>query len=103
MPARKDSGLSVCGCNCQDCDYLKKSECTGCDRVEGKVWWTSYVSRSICPLYECVVHRKTIDNCGICSELPCQIWKDLKDPNYKDEQHEHSINERIMILRGLKI
>jgi hypothetical protein len=101
MRERKDAGLSVCGCNCLACDYLKKSKCNGCDQVEGKVWWANFVSKSVCLIYECVVDLKKIDNCGICSDLPCQIWRDLKDPSYTDEQHENSINERVVILKSL--
>lgn len=101
MKTRKDAGVSVCGCNCSACDYLKKSECSGCDQQEGKVWWASYVSKTVCPIYECAIDQKKIDNCGACAEMPCQIWRDMKDPSYTDEQHENGIKERVEILKNI--
>jgi hypothetical protein len=93
--------LSVCGCDCVACEYFKKSECPGCSNVEGKVWWTKYTSATVCPVYNCVVNERKYDSCGSCSELPCQIWRDTKDPSYTQEQHEDSIKERVEILKNL--
>lgn len=87
--------LSVCGCDCVACDYFKKSECLGCSEIKGKVWWASYVSATACPIYTCVNDEKRLDNCGMCSEMPCKLWRELKDPNHTDDQHEASINERV--------
>ncbi len=87
--------MSVCGCVCSDCEYLKKSECSGCFKIKGKVWWASYISATVCPIYACVIDKKKINHCGRCPEIPCQLWRDLKDPNYTDEQHEESMRNRI--------
>ena len=91
--------LSVCGVNCKECDYFKKSECSGCSEIKGKVWWASYVSATTCPIYTCVKDEKKLDDCGMCSEIPCKLWRELKDPNLTDQQHEASINERAESLR----
>jgi hypothetical protein len=90
--------LSVCGVNCIECDYFKKSECLGCSEIKGQVWWASYVSATVCPIYTCVEDKK-IDDCGMCSEMPCKLWRELKDPSHTDEQHEAGINERVENLR----
>lgn len=94
--------LSVCGCDCSACEHFKNSKCSGCSKIEGKVWWTSYISVDICPIYNCVINENKLENCGLCSEIPCKLWRDLKDPSYTDEQHETSINERVENLRKFK-
>jgi len=91
--------LSVCGCECLECEYFKKSECSGCSVIEGKVWWTSYINVTICPIYNCVINIKKLKDCGACSEIPCKFWRDLKDPSHTDEQHEISIKTRIENLK----
>ncbi len=93
-----DELLSVCGCECSKCDYFHKKECPGCNQIQGKVWWTGYVNASCCPIYDCVKANR-IDNCGLCPELPCTSWYDLKDPNLTDEQHNQSIVERVERLK----
>lgn len=94
--------LSVCGCDCMICEYFKKLECSGCSAIKGKVWWTSYISATICPIYNCVVNKKKFENCGACSEISCKLWRDLKDPSHTDEQHKASIKNRVENLRKLK-
>jgi hypothetical protein len=94
--------LSVCGSDCSICEYLEKSECIGCSKVKGKVWWLNYISADICPIYNCVINEKKFKNCGECSEIPCKLWRDLKDPNYTDEQHEAGIKNRVENLKNLK-
>jgi len=60
------------------------------------------ISTAVCPIYDCVVNEKKLENCGVCSEIPCKTWQDLKDPSYTDEQHEASIKTRVENLRKLK-
>jgi hypothetical protein len=93
--------FSVCGYECTSCDYHKKSECPGCSEVKGKVWWTNFIGVSVCPIYDCVINLKKYKNCGICPEVPCKIWQDLKDPNLSADQHQASINNRITSLGKL--
>jgi len=95
----KPAMVSVCGCDCASCAHYKSSQCAGCSAVEGRVWWTQYVSTDICPIYRCVVADKQLKHCGLCPEMPCSIWQELKDPSYSDEQHQVSIQERYARLR----
>ncbi len=97
--AKMNTKISVCGYDCAVCEYFKKSECRGCSEIKGKVFWTSYISTTICPIYNCVANERKFDNCGICSEIPCKLWRDLKDPNHTDEQHETIINNRVANLK----
>lgn len=94
--------LSVCGYECSGCEYFKKSECSGCSEIQGKVWWVSYINADICPIYDCVVNEKNFENCGKCAEIPCKLWRDLKDPNHTDEENEASIKDRIENMRRFK-
>lgn len=96
-----DLELSVCGCECTASDYFKKSECLGCSETKGKVWWTSLISVPVCPIYDCVINLKKLRNCGECPEVPCKIWRDLKDPNLTAKQHEAGINSRIANLNNI--
>lgn len=90
--------ISVCGYDCYDCKYYKKSKCTGCNNIQGEVWWTEYLTVKICPIYECVRQNKLM-NCGECSKLPCDIWWELKDPEYSETEHKASIKTRIDTLK----
>jgi len=94
-----DRMVSVCGCECSKCDYFKKNECYGCNKIQGKVWWIQYVHANSCPIYDCVINTKKLNNCGLCSELPCTLWYDLKDPSFTDEKHNQSIVERVKRLK----
>jgi len=90
--------LQVCGANCEECTSFKK-ECQGCDVIQGKVFWAEYVGKEVCPMYQCC-KDKALDHCGGCAELPCKMWYEIKDPNWSDEEHINSINERVRLLKG---
>ena len=94
--------ISPCGCDCSACDYLKKSECRGCREIKGKVWWATYIGATICPIYTCVIDEKKFTHCGMCPEIPCRLWHDLKDPNHTDEQHEAGIQDRVKALKKIE-
>lgn len=89
--------LQACGANCEGCPSFQK-ECAGCDQIKGKVYWAQYIGQVICPMYQCC-HDKALKHCGSCSELPCKMWYEIKDPSYSDEEHIHSINERVRLLK----
>jgi hypothetical protein len=46
------------------------------------------------------VNTRKYRNCGGCSELPCKMYREMKDPNTTDEEHQRSILRRIMALRS---
>jgi hypothetical protein len=84
----------VCGASCPECNYLLAGECAGCSAIKGKVFWAKYFSADVCPIYECVTIKKHLNDCGQCPDMPCNLWRDLKDPHYTDEQHAAGIAER---------
>ncbi len=51
------------------------------------------------PIYEYSVNQKKLKGCGTCSSVPCDIWKNTKDPSLSDEEFEHNIQERVGRLR----
>ena len=44
--------------------------------------------------------KKRYVSCAECSELPCEIWAAVRDPQLSDQQFEASIKERITNLGG---
>jgi hypothetical protein len=93
--------VSVCGCDCSVCEHFISSKCSGCSKIEGKVYWASFTSVEICPIYNCVKNERKLKNCGQCSKIPCNIWRELKDPSYTDEQHEAGIDQRVAALKEI--
>jgi hypothetical protein len=92
--------LSACGLVCDQCEFFNKT-CTGCINVKGSTFWAKeMLPDKICPLYNCSVNKKGLRNCGGCSELPCKLFLDMKDPGSTEEQHLASIRTRVAALRG---
>lgn len=91
---------SICGVHCDECKDFNKT-CPGCNEIEGKVYWTSYVGAGTCPMYDCCVNKKTFKHCGKCGELPCKLYYETQDPTVSAEKHEKGIQDRVKILRGL--
>jgi hypothetical protein len=90
--------LSACGLKCNECEFYEKT-CSGCHNVKGSTFWAKeMVPGKICPLYDCSVNKKELQNCGGCSELPCKIFQEMKDPNSTDEEHQKSIKARVTLL-----
>jgi hypothetical protein len=48
------------------------------------------------------VNKKGFKTCAECSELPCQIYYDWKDPSMTDEAHIQSIKDRVLLLKENK-
>jgi len=91
--------ISSCGLICNECRFYANS-CPGCFRVEGKTFWAKeQTEEGICPLFACAA-QKTLSNCGDCSELPCQRFDDLKDPDLSEEEHRKMIQKRVDMLQG---
>ncbi|MEN8155290.1 MAG: DUF3795 domain-containing protein [Acidobacteriota bacterium] len=87
-----------CGLYCGDCEYLGK-QCKGCGYVEGKPFWTIHVPTGICPIHDCCRNQKELEHCGLCEELPCKIFLELRDPDISDEDFERSLKTREEALR----
>ncbi|MDD3095613.1 MAG: DUF3795 domain-containing protein [Candidatus Neomarinimicrobiota bacterium] len=91
--------LASCGLICDECPFFQK-ECPGCFNTRGQPFWAKDVSeKGICPLFDCAVNQKAYRNCGDCSQLPCAMFLELKDPNISDAEHEKSLKLRIGNLR----
>jgi hypothetical protein len=92
--------LSACGLICDECEFFNKT-CTGCINVKGSTFWAKEMMPSkICPLYDCSVNKKGYKDCGGCSELPCKMFREMKDPNSTEEQHQKSLLKRVELLRN---
>lgn len=92
--------LSACGLICDECQFFNKS-CTGCINVKGSTFWAKeMIPTKVCPLYDCSVNKKGYKNCGGCGELPCKMFRDMKDPNSTEEQHQQSLITRVAALKG---
>ena len=52
-----------------------------------------------CPMYDCPINKKGYKSCAECSELPCKIFYDWRDPSMTDEAFTNSINERVKNLK----
>ena len=83
----------VCGLYCGSCEFLGKP-CPGCGEVEGKPFWTSQIPSKVCPLHECCRNQKGWEHCGLCPELPCKAFLELRDPSMTDEEFQRSLDTR---------
>lgn len=93
--------ISVCGLVCDECEHFQKL-CKGCNHVKGKTFWAKdHLENKICPLFDCAVNKKNLNSCGNCNKLPCNKFKDLKDPSISDEDHLTSIIKRVELLNSL--
>jgi hypothetical protein len=91
--------ISACGIKCEVCEFFNKS-CTGCIHVKGSPFWAKEIVGGVCPLYDCAVNSMGYKNCGECSDLPCQMFLEMKDPNSTEEEHQASILTRVLRLRS---
>ena len=92
--------LSACGLICDECEYFNNT-CTGCINVKGSTFWAvEMLPDKVCPLYDCSINRNSFRNCGDCGELPCKMFREMKDPSLSDEEHQKSIVTRVSALRA---
>ncbi|MCE5348181.1 MAG: DUF3795 domain-containing protein [Bacteroidales bacterium] len=92
--------LSTCGLKCDECEHFGVT-CTGCINLKGSTFWAKeMMPDKVCPLYNCSVNTKKLKDCGDCSDLPCKMFMEMKDPNSTDEEHQKSLKMRVALLRG---
>ena len=92
--------ISVCGLNCAECEFYGKT-CSGCYAVKGSTFWAQeMMENKVCPLFQCAFNDKGLESCGDCSELPCGLFLQMKDPSLSDEEHEKMIKVRVERLRN---
>jgi hypothetical protein len=95
--------LSVCGLLCDECEHFNQL-CKGCYSVKGSTFWAKEtMPDKICPIFKCSITDKRYTNCGQCSELPCRIFHELKDPSLSDNEHQKSIQDRTTRLNDMKV
>ena len=83
----------VCGIYCGSCEYLE-GQCPGCGNVKGRPFWTSQMNVEVCPLYDCCVNRKRLEHCGLCDELPCELFTSFYDPSLSEAEARESVLTR---------
>lgn len=88
--------ISCCGTDCSKCSCFGNM-CKGCNVSLGKVFHAP--EGHACPIYECSINRKKLTGCGACESLPCDIWRNTKDPSFSEEEFEKNIQERVARLR----
>lgn len=89
-----DNNLApVCGIYCGTCEYLQ-GQCQGCGAVQGKPFWTAQMNVEVCPLYDCCINKKGLEHCGLCDELPCEMFASFYDPSLSPEEGKQSILQR---------
>jgi hypothetical protein len=91
--------LSCCGLVCDECEFFGKN-CDGCKAVNGQTFWAmEMMPTKTCPLYDCAVNQRHLADCGKCGELPCQTFRNMKDPNSTEEQHRQGLIDRVARLK----
>jgi hypothetical protein len=92
--------LSVCGLKCNECEFFNKT-CSGCVAVKGSTFWAQeMMPNKVCPLFDCAVNKKGYKDCGDCADLPCIMFREMKDPKTSDEEHQKMLLERVKLLRN---
>ncbi len=93
--------LSACGLICSDCEFFG-AQCSGCHAVKGQTFWAlEHMPTKTCPLYDCSVNKLHFKDCGDCGELPCKMFREMKDPNSSDEEHRQGLIDRVARLRAI--
>jgi len=100
MERRLFMNLSPCGIDCDACP-LKEKCGNGCQVSCGKPFYIKDFGVECCPIYDCSVKTKGYKTCGECSDLPCQIFFDWKDPSMSDEEHKEAVNKNVALLKLL--
>jgi hypothetical protein len=52
-----------------------------------------------CPLYNCCRNKKHLEHCGLCDEVPCKTFLELRDPGMSDEEFAGSLESRGLALK----
>ncbi len=90
---------AVCGLYCGICEY-EEGQCSGCTAIEGRPSWVAEVGRDVCNLYDCCVNDRDLEHCGMCPDLPCEMFSSSHDPSLTGEQAREDIaNRRKTLIR----
>ena len=70
--------------------------------VKGQTFWAvEHVPAKVCPLFDCSVNKKNIRDCGDCKELPCTMFREMKDPASTEEEHQQGLVDRVTRLKNV--
>jgi hypothetical protein len=83
----------VCGIYCGSCELLDK-QCKGCGYVDGKPFWTEQFDVKVCPLHDCCRNSRRLEHCGLCTDFPCKVFLEMRDPSMSDEGARRSLEAR---------
>ena len=86
--------LSKCGVCCSTDCKAYKTECDGCNEIKGKVAWSKFYGKTLCPIYECVI-QKGVLSCDECGKAPCKIWFQTRNPDVSNEEFQADIDSRL--------
>lgn len=92
-----NKNISICGSDCAKCYCFEAKMCVGCSACKGKVFHCPEGAE--CAIYHCCVTEHGYSNCLECGEIPCDTWRNTRDPKFSDEEFEQNIKERIETLR----
>jgi len=90
--------LSVCGLVCDTCRAYG-TVCKGCRPENGKPFWTKNEGKRFCEIFSCCIYKKKLNHCGECTEIPCQLYMQSRDPLLSEEEAERVMRERADRLR----
>jgi hypothetical protein len=76
-----------------------KEGCRGCNAEKGAPFWCGFASVSVCPVYACCVNERHLAHCGLCDEMPCGRFTQIKDPNVTAEQEKACLKVRVAVLK----
>lgn len=93
--------IAPCGVDCNQCPAYEK-ECIGCNEVKGKAEWVPDIGLETCPLYQCSVNEHHYRTCAECEQVPCQKFREMRDPSMSDEEFVKSIQDRLEVLENLR-
>jgi hypothetical protein len=92
---------SICGVNClTDCGAFPK-ECSGCNKLLGKVPWAKFYGKVRCPIYDCA-QDKGLTSCGDCGQAPCRVWFETRNPQVSEKEFKADIKSRLKNLADCK-
>ncbi|MEI8204491.1 MAG: DUF3795 domain-containing protein [Bacteroidota bacterium] len=92
--------ISACGLVCDECRFFEK-ECSGCFKIKGQTFWAKeMMPDKTCPLFNCAVNTHEYNHCGNCAELPCNMFKEFKDPDSSEEEHQEYLIKRVELLKS---
>jgi hypothetical protein len=81
---------AVCGRFCGACDALQAGTCCGCGYQLGKT------RRGDCALFQCCIVEQGLEHCGLCPDLPCQVFVG-QDPPLDVAQRYRALRRRAEI------